>query len=103
MVQSGGPEHAYSHSRPHIDEKTRQEAAPVLDAIGIAVSGAFRLMMARIATEKRLPFEPVAPNPETIAAMGAARQGELVAIDGVDGLMADLNAEDWPEIHGARR
>ena len=80
--------------RARIDEKTKEEAAAVLDAIGLTVSDAFRLMMVRIAAEKRLPFEPLVPNPETVAAMEAARQGELVTVGDVDGLMADLHAED---------
>jgi len=66
----------------------------VLAAIGLTVSDAFRLMMVRIAAEKRLPFEPLVPNPETVAAMEAARRGELVTVGDVDGLMAELNAED---------
>ena len=80
--------------RARIDEKTKEEAAAVLDAIGLTVSDAFRLMMVRIAAEKRLPFEPLVPNAETIAAMEAARRGDLVAVGDVDGLMADLHAED---------
>ena len=58
------------------------------------MSDAFRLMMVRIAADKRLPFEPLVPNEETIAAMEAARRGELVAVGDVDGLMADLHADD---------
>ncbi len=80
--------------RARIDEKTKQEAAAVIDAIGLTVSDAFRLMMVRIATEKRLPFEPPVPNAETIAAMEAARRGDLATVDDVDGLMADLHADD---------
>ena len=63
----------------------------VLDTIGLTVSDAFRLMMVRIAMEKRLPFEPLVPNDETIEAMRAARRGDLVE---VGGLMAELNADD---------
>lgn len=80
--------------RARIDEKTKNEAAAVLDAIGLSVSDAFRMLLVRIAAEKRLPFEPLVPNPETIAAMEAARRGELVTVHDVDGLMADLNADD---------
>ena len=80
--------------RARIDEKTKQEAAAVLDAIGLTVSDAFRLMMVRIAAEKRLPFEPLVPNAETVAAMEAARRGDLIAVGDVDGLMAGLHAED---------
>ena len=80
--------------RARIDEKTRDEAAAVLDAIGLTVSDAFRLMMVRIAAEKRLPFEPLPPNEETIEAMRAARRGEVESVGDIDGLMADLNAKD---------
>ena len=79
--------------RAHIDEKTKEDAAAVLSAIGLTVSDAFRLMMVRIAAERRLPFEPLAPNDETIEAMKAARRGELVDVGGVDELMADLDAD----------
>jgi len=50
----------------------------VLDAIGLTVSDAFRQIMVRIAAEKRLPFEPLTPNEETIEAMRAARGGEVL-------------------------
>ena len=80
--------------RARIDEKTKEDASVVLSAIGLTVSDAFRLMMVRIATERRLPFEPLAPNDETIEAMKAARRGELVKMGGVDELMADLDADD---------
>ena len=80
--------------RARIDEKTKNEAAAVLSTIGLTVSDAFRLMMVRIAAEKRLPFDPLVPNEETIAAMEAARRGELVAVGDVDGLMVDLHADD---------
>ena len=60
----------------------------------MTVSDAFRLMMVRIAAEKRLPFEPLVPNAQTIAAMEAARRGELTRVGNVDDLMADLNADD---------
>ena len=42
--------------RARIDEETKREAAAVLQAMGLTVSDAFRLMMVRIAKEKALPF-----------------------------------------------
>ena len=63
--------------RARIDEKIKEEAAAVLDTFGLTVSDAFRLMMVRIATEKRLPFELLVPNEETLAAMQAAERGEF--------------------------
>jgi DNA-damage-inducible protein J len=80
--------------RARIDERVKKDAAAVLASIGLTVSDAFRLMMVRIATEKRLPFEPLVPNAETVEAMQAARRGDLVTVGGVDKLIADLNADD---------
>ncbi len=80
--------------RARIDEKIKDEATAVLGSIGLTVSDAFRLMMVRIAVEKRLPFDPLVPSEETIEAMKAARRGDLVEVGGVDELMADLNADD---------
>jgi len=80
--------------RARIDERTRNEAAAVLGAIGLTVSDAFRMMMVRIAKEKALPFEPFVPNDETIAAMKEARETRLPRFGTVDDLLADLNAED---------
>ena len=80
--------------RACIDEKTRDEAAAVLDAIGLTISDAFRVMMVRTAAEKRLPFDPLVPNEETVNAMEAGRRNELVSVGSVDALTADLNADD---------
>ena len=80
--------------RARIDEKIKDEASMVLASIGLTVSDAFRLMMVRIATEKRLPFEPLVPNEETIEAMKAARRGEFVTVDTIDELFEYLNAAD---------
>ncbi|MBN9578609.1 MAG: type II toxin-antitoxin system RelB/DinJ family antitoxin, partial [Alphaproteobacteria bacterium] len=62
--------------RARIDERTKKEAAAVLEAMGLTLSDAFRLMVMRIAKEKALPFAPLVPNPETIDAMKAARRDE---------------------------
>ena len=59
--------------RARIDAQTKNEAAVVLAAIGLTVSDAFRLMMVRIAKDKALPFDPLVPNADTIAAMKEAR------------------------------
>ena len=80
--------------RARIDERVKAEAAAVLDSIGLTVSDAFRLMMVRIAAEKRLPFEPLVPNAKTVAAMRAARRGEVNKVGGVEDLMADLDEDD---------
>ena len=75
--------------RARIDQNIKDEAAAVLASIGLTASDAFRMMMMRIAAEKRLPFEPLVPNAETIEAMKAARAGDLVTVGGVDDLLSD--------------
>ena len=80
--------------RARIDGQIKEEASMVLEAMGLTVSDAFRIMLTRIAREKALPFEPLVPNDETIAAMREARQGSPKSFKSVDDLMADLNAED---------
>ena len=50
--------------------------------------------MVRVAAEKTLPFEPLNPNAETIAAMKAARRGELVKAGKPKDLLRSLNAGD---------
>ncbi len=86
------PENAVVRAR--IDEHIKEEATVVLAAMGLTVSDAFRIMMTRIAREKALPFEPLVPNTETIAAMKEARQGKLPSFATVEDLMANLNEAD---------
>ncbi len=80
--------------RARIDERVKDEAAAVLASIGLTVSDAFRLMLVRVAAEKKLPFEPLVPNEETVEAMRAARRGDIVEVGKLDDLLADLNADD---------
>lgn len=79
--------------RARIDEKVKEEAAAVLAAMGLTVSDAFRLLLIRIAEEKALPFEPLVPNEETVAAIKAARKGKLTSTT-VDDLLDNLDADD---------
>jgi DNA-damage-inducible protein J len=51
-------------------------------------------MMVRIAKEKALPFEPLVPNAETIAAMKEARRGGLPRHRTTKALLKSLNADD---------
>ena len=76
-----------------IDGRIKQEAAAVLEAIGLTVSDAVRLMLTRIAREKALPFEPLIPNEQTIAAMKQSRAGRLETVT-LDELQAVLHAND---------
>ena len=80
--------------RARIDEATKAEAAAVLAAMGLSLSDAFRLLLKRVAADHALPFEPLVPNEETVAAMQAARRGELVTAGDPAALLASLNADD---------
>jgi DNA-damage-inducible protein J len=79
--------------RARISEEVKNEASAVLEAMGLTVSDAFRIMMTRIAREHALPFEPLIPNEETIAAMRAARKGETETVT-LDQLQSVLDADN---------
>jgi DNA-damage-inducible protein J len=79
--------------RARIDARVKKNAAAVLKKIGLTPSDAFRMLMMRIATEKRLPFAPLEPNAKTIAAIKAARRGEGLKVGTVDDLMKELNSK----------
>ncbi len=80
--------------RARISERVKEDASAVLAAMGLTVSDAFRLMMVKIAADKALPFEPLVPNAKTIAAIKAARRGEMVKAGTPAQLLAALNADD---------
>jgi DNA-damage-inducible protein J len=80
--------------RARIDERTKKEAAAALKKLGLTVSDAFRLLLVRVAAEKALPFEPLNPNAETVAAMRAARRGDVIRVGKPDKLLRRLNAGD---------
>jgi DNA-damage-inducible protein J len=80
--------------RARISEGIKEEATAVLAAMGLTPSDAFRIMMTKVAKEKALPFEPLIPSKETIAAMKEARKGKLKSFTSIKDLMADLNEKD---------
>ncbi len=79
--------------RARIDERIKEDATVVLAAMGLTVSDAFRIMLTRVAREKALPFEPLIPNAETIAAMMETRRGNLATVT-LDELQTVLDAKD---------
>lgn len=80
--------------RARIDKHIKEEATVVLAAMGLTLSDAFRIMLTRVAREKALPFEPLVPNAETIAAVKEARRGNLPSFSSAEDLMTDLSAPD---------
>ena len=79
--------------RARIDEANKSEAAAVLATMGLSLSDAFRMLLKRVATDKAFPFEPLAPNAEAIAAMKAARRGDLTIAAKPASLLASLDAD----------
>ena len=77
-----------------IDPAVKEEAATVLAAMGLTVSGALRLLLIKIAQEKALPFAPLVPNADTIEAMRETRRGDLPQSASVEDLFNDLRADD---------
>jgi DNA-damage-inducible protein J len=80
--------------RARIDVRVKEEAAAICAAAGLTLSDAFRMLLMRTVAERALPFDPLAPNAETVEAMKAARRGEVVEVGSVEELMADLHADD---------
>ncbi|MEQ1726199.1 MAG: type II toxin-antitoxin system RelB/DinJ family antitoxin [Sphingopyxis sp.] len=76
-----------------INGAVKAEASAVLATMGLTVSDAVRLLLTRVAHDKALPFEPLTPNAETIAAMKEARAGNLEIVTLAD-LQAVLDADD---------
>ena len=78
--------------RARIDTSIKEQATVVLEAMGLTVSDAVRMLLTRVAHEKALPFEPLVPNATTIAAMKEARRCGLRAHASVKDLMAGLKS-----------
>ena len=85
---------ADTYVRARIDTNTKERAANALEAMGLSISDAIRLLMLRIADEHRLPFTVKAPNATTRRAIEELEAGKGKKFATVDDLMADLNADD---------
>lgn len=77
-----------------IDSAIKEEAAAVLATMGLTVSDAVRLLLTRVAHDHAMPFDILVPNPETVAAMREARQGNLASATTVKQFEDAMNAED---------
>jgi DNA-damage-inducible protein J len=77
--------------RARIDSRTKEEATTALEAMGLSVSDAIRLLMMRIAEEQRLPFEVKVARPSTAQAIKELRQGKGKRFDKPEALFKDLD------------
>ena len=76
--------------RARIDSETKERATAALEAMGLSVSDAIRLLMLRIADEQRLPFAVQVPNSMTAKALDELDSGRGKRFDSADGLFKDL-------------
>jgi len=77
--------------RARIDSDTKARATEALRAMGLTVSDAIRLLMLRVADEKRLPFTIQVPNRTTVEAMKELADGKGRRFDSVEELFRDLD------------
>ena len=85
---------ADTYVRARIDTRTKQLATEALEAMGLSVSDAIRLLMIRIAEEHCLPFTIKIPNATTKKAINELEAGKGKRVNTVDELMADLHADN---------
>ncbi len=76
--------------RARIDSETKARATEALNAMGLSVSDAIRLLLMRVADERRLPFVVRAPNPATRKAMKELDEGKGKRFDSAEALFEDL-------------
>ena len=85
---------ADTYVRARIDTATKERAADALDAMGLSISDAIRLLMLRIADEQCLPFEVKVPNAASRKARAELEADKGKKFKNIKSLMADLNADD---------
>ena len=85
---------ADTYVRARIDTNTKERAAHALDAMGLSISDAIRLLMLRVADERRLPFDVKVPSVTTRKAIAELEAGKGKRFASVDDLMTDLHAQD---------
>tara|TARA_Y100000815_G_scaffold251605_1_gene255216 strand:- start:554 stop:814 length:261 start_codon:yes stop_codon:yes gene_type:complete len=77
-----------------VDDETKAKATRALEAMGLDLSTAVRVYLARISAEQRLPFELRVPNAATRDAINELEAGNGHRADNVDSLFDQLNADD---------
>lgn len=83
-----------TYVRARIDTATKERASNALEAMGLSISDAIRLLMLKVADERRLPFEIRAPNVRTRKAIAELESGKAKRFSNIKALMEDLNEDD---------
>ncbi len=78
--------------RARVDEQVKEEAVKALAEMGLSVSDAIRMLMVRVAKEKRIPFEVRVPNETSQQTLEEADRKDLPEFDSIEALMDDLRA-----------
>ena len=76
--------------RARIDRDTKARASEALDSMGLSVSEAIRLLLVRVAEERRMPFDVNAPSRETLDAVRELEEGKGTRFDSEEGLLCEL-------------
>ena len=76
--------------RARINSDVKARATEALKAMGLSVSDAIRLLLMRVADEKRLPFAIQVPNTTTVNAMKELEAGKGKRFGGTEDLFEDL-------------
>jgi len=77
-----------------IDTDTKERATSALADMGLSISDAVRLLLMRVADERRLPFEVKVQNKATREAIAELETGKGIKFNSVDDMMAHLDADD---------
>lgn len=77
--------------RARIDSDTKAQATEALNAMGLSVSDVIRMVLLRVAEEKRLPFTVQVPNPTTVRAMRELDDGKGQRFENAEELFRDLD------------
>lgn len=85
---------ADTYVRARIDMATKNRASDALEAMGLSISDAIRMLMLRIADEKQLPFSVRVPNAKTKKAIAELEAGKGKRFKDSKELMKDLHAGD---------
>lgn len=77
--------------RARIDSDTKARATEALRAMGLSVSDVIRMVLLRVAEEKRLPFTVQVPNLTTVRAIEELEDGKGERFDSAEQLFSDLD------------
>ena len=76
--------------RARINEDIKKGAAAVLETMGLTVSDACRILLTKVAREKRFPFDLRAPNHETTQAIRELKSGRGHRYKNAEAMFKDL-------------